>query len=88
MWPTNKTSRQEDERCNSEEVDEEEESQGSKVTMRKKKQSETYCGSPTISPVKEGEGLLRKPSVGRVSEVEGMENRQIRVQQNKRDSVS
>ena len=27
-----------------------------------------YCGPPTISPVKEGQGLLAKPSLGEVRE--------------------
>ena len=42
------------------------------ITKRKKKPA-AYCGSPTISPVKEGEGLLAKPSVGEVVEVKGRE---------------
>ena len=44
------------------------------VTERRKRKTELYCGPATISPVKEGEGLLRKPSVGEVREVTTMTN--------------
>ena len=49
----------------------------SNVTNRRKRTNPgLYCGSPTISPVREGEGLLAGPSVGKVNSVEGIENGQ------------
>ena len=52
----------------------------SKVTQRKKKKSNAaLCGSPTISPVKSGEGLLAKPCLGEVREVLGRQGGQERV---------
>ena len=42
------------------------------ITLRKKPGG--YCGPATISPVKEGEGLLASPSVGVVSMDESMVN--------------
>ena len=40
-----------------------------RVTERRKKKTGGYCGPATISPVKEGQGLLLKPSIGEVREV-------------------
>ena len=43
----------------------------SNVTLRKNQSSALYCGPSTISPVKEGQGLLATPSRGKVTEVTG-----------------
>ena len=43
----------------------------SKVTVRKKLISAVYCGPSTISPVKEGQGIMARPSIGEVTEVTG-----------------
>ena len=43
----------------------------SNVTVRKKLISAVYCGPSTISSVKEGQGLMARPSIGEVTEVTG-----------------
>ena len=81
--PNNKTPRQEED-AGVEEIEkskvgteeeieevEETESEDNITRRRKKKKPAAYCGSPTISPLKEGEGLLARPSVGEVVEVTG-----------------
>ena len=42
------------------------------ITQRRKPGG--YCGPATVSPVREGEGLLARPSVGAVSMEESMVN--------------
>ena len=90
--PLTKTARQEQHTDNTEEteveVEEHEENRSgeaqargnqSNVTQRKNKGNIALCGSPTISPVKTGEGLLARPSMGEVSEVVGRQGGQEKV---------
>ena len=56
----------------------------SKVTNRRK--AEVYCGPATISPAKEGEGLLARPSVGVVS-VEESIVKNVRTKKTKKIAV-
>ena len=82
--PTTKAVRKEDEESQSEDYESEksqddsgEEDEGetvSKVTSRRKKPA-AYCGPPTIDPI--CGGLLTKPSLGEVSEVQSVVNGKV-----------
>ena len=90
--PLTKTARQEQQVYNTEETEvevEENEENGcretqargnqSNITQRKNKGNIALCGAPTISPVKTGEGLLARPSLGEVCEVVGRQGGQEKI---------
>ena len=73
-------SENEEEEVDEEVISEETRNQSENVTERRKRKTGGYCGPATISPVKEGEGLLQKPSVGEVREVTTMSNGEKTIQ--------
>ena len=96
--PTTKAARKEGDKSDGDEEDEDEEVDDkvgeeetereesdkdvpNRVTERRKRGD--YCGPSTISPVKEGEGLLPKPSVGEVREVITMSNGKKTIEEKK-----